>query len=73
MTCSHSFVVINTPRSNENEGSITSRCSRNEPALLHRRVSSRGGTKTGLERAAEIEPNQNVASITGVYLAGRGV
>ena len=37
-------------------GLISSRCSGNEPALLPRKVSSRGGTKTGLERAAEIEP-----------------
>ena len=36
-------------------GSITSRCSGNESALLL--FSSRGGTKTALERAAEIEPN----------------
>ena len=33
-------------------GSVISRCSGNEPALLPRR----GGTKTGLERAAEIAP-----------------
>ena len=37
-------------------GSITRRCSANEPALLPQKVSSRGGTKTGHERAAEIEP-----------------
>ena len=36
-------------------GLITSRCSRKEPALLS---SSRGGTQTGLERAAEIEPRE---------------
>jgi len=35
-------------------GSITSHCSGNEPTLLP--VSSWGRTKTGLERAAEIEP-----------------
>ena len=35
-------------------GSITSRCSGPEPAL-------RGGTKTGLEGAAEIEPQQAAA------------
>ena len=40
-------------------GSITSRCSGKEPALLS--LSSRGGTKTRLERAAEIEPlNQSL-------------
>lgn len=32
-------------------GSISSRCSENEPALL-----PRGGTKSGRERVAEIEP-----------------
>ena len=37
-------------------GSIIIRCSGNEPTLLPQRDSSQGGTKTGLERAAEIEP-----------------
>ena len=37
-------------------GSITSRCSEKEPALLPR-SSSRGVTQTRHERAAEIEPN----------------
>ena len=36
-------------------GSITSRCSVKEPALLPE-GSSRGGTQTRHERAAEIEP-----------------
>ena len=42
---------------NEMLGSITSRCSGKEPALLPR-SSSRGGTQTRHERAAEIEPNE---------------
>lgn len=37
-------------------GSIIIRCSGNEPTLLPRKDSSRGGTKIRLERAAEIEP-----------------
>ena len=37
-------------------GSITSRCSGKEPALLPRMHFSRGGTQTRHERAGEIEP-----------------
>ena len=43
-------------------GSITSRCSGNEPAL----IPFLGGSKTGLEKTAEIEPNQAVASLNGL-------
>ena len=39
-----------------NIGSITSRCSGNEPALLPER------TKSGLESAAEVEPTTNIVS-----------
>ena len=47
-------------RVNYNVGSITSRCS-GKWAHAH---PSRGGTKTGLERAAGIEPNYNAEKLT---------
>ena len=43
--------------------SITSHCSGNEPALL-----PRGGIKTGIERAAQIEPRTSKETVFYVLL-----
>ena len=45
-----------------NQGSITSRCSGNEPALTP--------TKTGLEKAAEIEPTSSPNKLKRKYFQG---